>query len=65
MSNNFMSKKDARYWIRRAREGLRDMEEALRTGDRELFDQGMLDASAAPEEIRAYYDQGLLRGLEK
>lgn len=64
MSEDRITKKDAKYWIRRAREGLRDMEESLKTGDRELMDQGLLDASAAPEEVRAAYDQDRLNGFK-
>lgn len=55
-----MSHTKAKYWIRRARQGLRDMEQAMETGDRELFADGLLEASAAPEEVRTAFDEGVL-----
>jgi len=60
-----MTKTEARRWVREARQGLRDVEEALRTGDLDLLQEGLLFASASPEEIRAALNEGTLAGFEE
>lgn len=59
-----MTKTEAKRWVRETRAALRDIEKALDTGDLALLQEGLLWATASPEEIRAALETGTLRGFE-
>ena len=48
-----MSKKDARTWLTRLREDIRDAEIALRNNDLDNLVEAMMDAGGAAEHLRA------------
>jgi len=58
-----MTKAQARGWIRRVREDLRDTEAALRGGNNDALYDAMADASAAAAEVQSAAEDGLVRGM--
>lgn len=56
MAEKPMTKTEAYEWIKRARQGLRDMEAAIAQGDEQLLREGLLEATAAPCEVEAAID---------
>lgn len=52
-----MSKTEARTWLARLREDIRDAEQALKDGDAAALVEAMMDASGAAETLRGTVDE--------
>lgn len=60
-----MTKTEVRAYLKRAREGIRDAEVALKNGDLAEFNEAILEASGSLGEIQSandYSDEGI-RGV--
>jgi hypothetical protein len=58
-----MTKTEARQWIRRIREDLRDAEKALAEGNGDALAEAMLDISGAAAEIEGAAINGDINGV--
>lgn len=59
-----MTKTEARQWIRRIREDLRDAEKALTEGNGEALVIAMQDASGSAAEIENAATDGTIKGID-